>query len=166
MVERCRIHPGLTAKRFLGRRRLSIRCRNRTYRTRQTTFPKGLCRATVMKGPCVLVTTSESAKTRARQETYTHVHERAIAYAVGDDTNSPICDSSSLGLLLLLSDWLNYPRLRITLGGRCGHAAQFSAVAGSWRPGCPRITDCRPEKFASGACQLGISPVVSNPSKI
>jgi hypothetical protein len=54
-------------------------------------------------------------KTERRKEKYTHVHKRAIVYAVGDDTGSRIC----------LSGLLSCPCSSITLRGRrCSHAAR------------------------------------------
>jgi hypothetical protein len=50
------------------------------------------------------------------------VHKRAIADAVGDDVDPPICDSSDLRLLWFLRGGTNCPCLRIALyDGRCGH---------------------------------------------
>ena len=56
------------------------------------------------------------------------MHERAIADAVWDDTNAPICDSSDLRLLLLLTRGICYPRSRIA---RC-HGSRSHAA---WLPG-------------------------------
>ena len=46
----------------------------------------------------------------------THVHERAIGDAIGDDANAPVCDGSDLRLLGFLSgSRLSYPCLRVAL---------------------------------------------------
>lgn len=105
--------------------------------TKQTTFLGDRCLATASKGPCALGELRRQHRQRAGgggggdNDIHTHMHERAIGDAVGDDTDSPICDSGDLGLLRLLNDGrLSYPRLQVVRYERsCGHSTWFSVVA-------------------------------------
>jgi len=76
---------------------------------------------------------------------HAHVHKRAIADAVGDDADAPICDSSDLRLLLFLAVWIDHPRLQVAWCHRsCSHAT-YSILP--WEDG-----NYRPSRFASGLC--------------
>lgn len=64
---------------------------------------------------------------------HTHVHERAIADAVWDDANAPVCDSGDLRLLLLLIGRINYSCSRVAWCNRSRRHATLFPDAGARR---------------------------------
>jgi len=74
------------------------------------------------------------------------VYEGAIIDAVGDDANAPVCDSSNLREVLLLTGGINYPCPQVA---RCprdrGHATGSPAAVGRGTNLGRRRIDYRPE---------------------
>ena len=68
---------------------------------KRTIFPKGRYLARVRKVPCALGGITCWKLQKNKKGKHTHVHEGAIVNVVGDDVNSPTCDSNYLRLLFL-----------------------------------------------------------------
>lgn len=102
---------GLTAKRSPDRRRSGIRPRNQTCRKRRTIFLKAQYLATARRALYDLGDDRAGVVGRGLGRMRTHVDERTIVDAVGDNANTPVRDSSDLRLLLLWTGRINYARL-------------------------------------------------------